>query len=303
MTPRPVGPVLKWAGGKRQLLSQLRRFFPARIDRYHEPFFGSGAVFFDLCATGRLDPAQARISDDNADLVGTYLRVRDATTPLLTALAALAEGHSRGGRDHYYRVRDELFNPLRARWVEEGGDADRYPIDVAAMLLYLNRTGYNGLFRLNASGQFNVPAGRYDAPKIVNEDRLRGAADVLTRTALSRSGFDSALQQARAGDLVYLDPPYAPLSRTSSFRSYTANGFDAGQQRLLRDEVMRLAAAGVSVVLSNSTAPDVLALYDTEAARELGLRCYRVSARRAINTRADKRGTVMELVVANTIAD
>jgi DNA adenine methylase len=280
----------------------LRRFFPARVDRYHEPFFGSGAVFFDLCTSGRLDPSRARISDDNADLVGTYLRVRDATAALLKALGDLAEGHEHEGRAHYYRVRDELFNPRRAQWVEQGGNPDLYPVDVAAMLLYLNRTGYNGLFRLNSSGEFNVPAGRYDAPKIVNEDRLRAAAAVLTHAALSRARFDAALTQARTGDLVYLDPPYAPLSRTSSFRAYTATGFDHAEQRLLRDEVVRLAAKGVHVVLSNSTAPEVVALYETEAARDAGLRCYRVAARRAINTRADRRGTVMELVVANTLA-
>ena len=296
---RPAGPVLKWAGGKRQLLQQLRRFFPARVARYHEPFLGSGAVFFDLCASGRLAPASARLSDDNADLIGTYLRLRDATEDLIDQLRGLAQGYERDGRVHYYRVRDEQFNPGRKVWLDEGGDAERYPVALAAMLLYLNRTGYNGLFRLNASGEFNVPAGRYQAPRIVNVDRITTAAKVLSSATITRERFSSALAEVRSGDVVYLDPPYAPLSRTANFRSYTAGGFSEEDQRRLRDEAARLAALGASVILSNSTAAEVLALYDNAATRKTGLRCYRVRARRAINTNAARRGLVDELLVTN----
>lgn len=297
--PRPAGPVLKWAGGKRQLLSQLRPFFPSRIERYFEPFFGSGAVFFDLCAAGRLAPDAARLSDDNADLVGTYLRLRDATQPLIDALETLADGHARAGRAHYYEVRNEQFNPGRRRWLATGGAPEHYPVGLAAMLLYLNRTGYNGLFRLNASGEFNVPAGRYAAPTIANVERLRAAARVLQAATFAHARYEGALGDARAGDVVYLDPPYAPLSRTANFRSYTANGFGDGEQRRLRDEVLRLAGAGVHVILSNSTAPDLVAMYEGRAARRAGLRCYRVRARRAINTVASRRGLIDELVVTN----
>jgi DNA adenine methylase len=296
---RPAGPVLKWAGGKRQLLPQLRPYFPARIDRYFEPFFGSGAVFFDLCAANRVDPASARVSDDNADLVGTYLRVRDRTAEVIDALENLAHGHALGGKEHYYRVRDTQFNPQRMQWMRAGGDPAVYPVPLAAMLLYLNRTGYNGLFRLNAAGEFNVPMGRYTAPTIVQRDRLTAAAAVLAHTALTRARFDAALSEARAGDLVYLDPPYAPLSRTANFRSYTARGFTADDQRALRDTVVALARRDVQVMLSNSTAPDVVALYEEPVARRAGLRCYRVRARRAINTNAAARGTIDELLVTN----
>ena len=296
---RPAGPVLKWVGGKRQLLPQLRQFFPAHIARYHEPFLGSGAVFFDLCATGRLDPRAAHLSDDNADLVGTYLRLRDSTETLVSELEALAHGHKQEGRTHYYRVRDEQFNPGRARWLQQGGDPVDYPVALGAMLLYLNRTGYNGLFRLNASGEFNVPAGRYDSPRIVNIERITAAAALLSQATISRARFDAALQQAHAGDVVYLDPPYAPVSRTANFRSYTARGFDEDDQRRLRDAAVRLAADGVHVVLSNSTAPEILALYEEQVARGSGLRCHRVRARRAINTNAARRGFVDELVVTN----
>ena len=299
--PRPAGPVLKWAGGKRQLLAQLRPFFPAQIPRYHEPFLGSAAVFFDLCAGGHLRSADAVLSDDNADLIGTYLRVRDATDDVLATLMTLARRHDRDGRDHYYRVRDEQFNPGRRRWLAAGGQAHRYPVALAAMLIYLNRTGYNGLFRLNAEGEFNVPAGRYDAPSIVREDRITAAAVLLRGATIQRAPFEHALQQPRAGDVVYLDPPYAPLSRTANFRSYTAAGFSAGDQRRLRDRVMQLASAGVHIVLSNSTASDVVKLYEDDEARALGLRSIRVRARRAINTNAAARGAIDELVVTNSL--
>lgn len=298
---RPAGPVLKWAGGKRQLLPQLRPFFPPRIDRYFEPFFGSGAVFFDLCAAGRLAPDAARLSDDNADLVGMYLRLRDATEPLIEELERLADGHARDGRTQYYDVRNEQFNPGRRHWLSTGGAPQDYPIALAAMLLYLNRTGYNGLFRLNASGAFNVPAGRYAAPTIANVERLRAAARVLRATTFTHARYEVALGEARAGDVVYLDPPYAPLSRTANFRSYTANGFGDAEQRRLCDHVLALAGKGVHVILSNSTAPDLVAMYDGRAARKAGLRCYRVRARRAINTVASRRGLIDELVVTNLV--
>jgi DNA adenine methylase len=298
--PRPAGPVLKWAGGKRQLLAQLRPFFPAQIPRYHEPFLGSAAVFFDLCAGGHLRSADAVLSDDNADLIGTYLRVRDSTDDVLATLMRLATRHARAGRDHYYRVRDEQFNPGRRQWLAAGGQAHRYPVALAAMLIYLNRTGYNGLFRLNAEGEFNVPAGRYDAPSIVREDRITAAAVLLRGATIQRAPFELALQQARAGDVVYLDPPYAPLSRTAQFTSYTAAGFGPDEQAALQRAVIALASRGASVLLSNSAAPAVRQLYaDSPEARSAGLQARTVPARRAINSRASGRGVVLEYLITN----
>jgi DNA adenine methylase len=297
--PGPPRPFLKWAGGKRQLLPQLRQFFPDTIPRYFEPFLGSAAVFFDLCGSGRLRPAAALLSDNNADLIGTYLRVCDATDALLATLTHLAQRHQRDARTQYYRVRDEQFNPRRRKWLEAGDDAARYPVELAAMFVYLNRTGYNGLFRLNAAGEFNVPAGRYDAPQIVNSDRIQAAAGLLSQACIRRIPFAEAVQDARSGDVVYFDPPYAPLSRTASFRSYTAAGFSEADQTRLRDEVVRLATHGVRVILSNSTAPQIVTLYEADEVRRAGLRCYRVSARRAINTNAKRRGPIDELVVTN----
>ena len=298
---RAPRPFLKWAGGKRQLLTELRRFYPRSIARYFEPFVGSGAVFFDLVGQGQIADVPAILSDANADLIGTYLRVRDDTDALIDALDALAKGHARAGRAHYYMVRDQRFNPGREEWHRTGGDPNRYPVSLAAMLLYLNRTGYNGLFRLNAAGQFNVPAGRYENPRVANPAGLRRVAEVL-RSAfvqVSHVPFDRAVAAARPGDLVYFDPPYAPLSSTAHFRSYTASGFSECDQARLRDLAIALANAGAAVVLSNSTAPSVVGLYETHAAKQAGLRCFRIPARRAINSRADRRGQVEELVVSN----
>jgi DNA adenine methylase len=155
-----AAPLLKWVGGKRQLLPHLRRFYPPRFTRYIEPFFGSGAVFFDLRQAGHLDDREVVLIDSNSDLIGCYERVRDDPDAVAAALDGLADAHAREGQAHYYQVRDDRFNPLRHRLRREDGRIDYTP-DLAAMLIYLNRTGFNGLFRVNASGEFNVPAGRY----------------------------------------------------------------------------------------------------------------------------------------------
>ena len=182
-------------------------------------------------------------------------------------LSQLEVGHEQEGRDHYYRVRDEEFNPGRRAWLASGGDPERYSVSLAAMLIYLNRTGYNGLFRLNAAGEFNVPAGRYERPRIVSVERISAASALLKRASLRRAQFDDALSRVQAGDVVYLDPPYAPLSATANFRAYTAGGFGDQDQRRLRDCMLALARDGVHVLLSNSTAPPIIKLYETRDAR------------------------------------
>lgn len=299
--PQKAQPFLKWAGGKRQLLPQLRRFYPARVQRFVEPFLGSGAVFFDLWSAHKLDGAQVVLADRNPDLIGTYARVADATDAVLAALTQLAAGHEREGKAHFYAVRDRSFNPGRARWRARGAKADDYPTKLAAMLIYLNRTGYNGLFRVNQRGDFNVPAGRYDAPVIVHEHRLRLAALALAPPDVSVRccPFEQTLDQVERGDFVYLDPPYAPLSVTSNFRSYTSHGFGADDQARLRDAVVRAASRGAQILLSNSIAPAIVDLYADASVRNAGLRCLRVPARRAINSRASARGVIEELLVTN----
>jgi DNA adenine methylase len=299
---RGLRPFLKWVGGKRQLLPVLRRFYPSAFGRYFEPFVGSGAVFFDLLGQGALDGRGVTLSDDNADLVGCYRRVADSLDQVIAELEQLAAGHRRDGREHYLRVRDQRFNPLRAAWRDGGADLDRYSSELAAMLIYLNRTGYNGLFRLNGSGEYNVPPGRYDNPKIVDRALLTMAARALAAPNLvvRKAGFDRVLDDARNGDFVYFDPPYAPLSATANFRGYTGRSFTDVDQQRLQQIMIELAHRNVMVVLSNSTAPEVTELYERNAeAQAAGLRAWRVPARRAVNSRADRRGAVQELVVAN----
>jgi DNA adenine methylase len=295
--PVRIRPFLKWAGGKRQLLGELRRFIPADFGAYHEPFLGSGAVFFDLWRSGVLAGRPCRLTDINVDLVGCYRALAHDVDLIITELRRLADAHDRSGSSAYYRVRDDLFNPRRRSLSRTG----TYPPELAAMLIYLNRTGYNGLFRLNGRGDFNVPAGRYKNPRICDEQTLRAVAAVLRHPSIQihQDSFASLESAAAPGDLVYLDPPYAPVSATARFTSYTTASFSDEDQRQLQELVVRLAERGCSVVLSNSTAPLVSQLYRAPEASRAGLRVHRVTARRAINSKAAGRGDVEEYVISN----
>jgi len=296
----PARPLLKWAGGKRQLLGQLRPFYPADFTRYLEPFAGSAAVFLDLHNLGRLGRRPVRLADSNPDLTGCYRAVRDRVDEVIAELEDLAAQHQRRGRELFYEVRDGRFNPWRRAVVARG--LRRYPPALAAMLIYLNRTGYNGLYRLNSRGDFNVPAGRYASPRICDAENLRRVSRALGRRGVSivTGGFGAALGDAGPGDFVYVDPPYAPVSATARFTAYTAGGFGPGDQAHLRDVVVDLAARGAAVLLSNSTAPEIQALYvDHRPARAAGLRAFTVPARRAINSRGTARGPVLEYLITN----
>jgi len=301
-----VRPLLKWAGGKRQLLPALATYYPFRFDRYVEAFLGSGAVFFDLLGQGRLDGKRVMLADVNPDLIGCYRTLRDRTDEVIEALAALQAEHRTAGDACYYDVRDRRFNPERAGLFTDGPKgrerlAASYPPTLAAMLIFLNRTGFNGLFRLNRRGAFNVPAGRYADPRICDPSHLRTVAKAFTASGvtLELSGFERVLAGARSGDFVYCDPPYAPLSRTANFASYTADGFTSEDQRQLRDAVVAACERGAVVLLSNSSADEIVGLYTSPLARRAGLAVHRVPARRMINSRATARGPVDELIVTN----
>ena len=305
-TDVPPRPFLKWAGGKRQLLPELRRFYPRTFGRYFEPFVGSGAVFFDLAAHGLLSGRGARLSDVNVDVIGCYRAVVADLPGVVRHLRRLAAGHATAGGAHYYDVRDRHFNPMRRRLRGSGvhgtGSLVRYSPRLAAMLIYLNRTGFNGLFRLNSRGEYNVPAGRYANPRICDEPALTAAASVMTRVAaeVCYEPFEHVLDHARRGDFVYLDPPYAPLTATARFTSYTESGFTNDDQRRLQEVVVGLAERGCQVLLSNSTASLVRELYERDPqARRAGLRVWRVRARRAINARGSSRGAIDELLITN----
>ena len=294
---RPGRPLLKWAGGKRQLLPVFRRFYPREFGAYFEPFVGSGAVFFDLHAAERLDGRRVVLTDSNDDLVGCYRAVRDDPAGVVAALEPLAAGHDAGGPDHYYVVR-ESFNRLRRELPPKAS----YTPALAAMLIYLNRTGFNGLFRLNGDGGFNVPAGRYLRPRILEPDHIYAISRILARrrVSISRARFDAVLGKARGGDFLYFDPPYAPLSPTARFTAYTMQPFTLGDHRRLVDVVAELARRGCHVMVSNSSAPEIAALYEGDpGVAAAGLRVHRLPARRAINSRGAARGVVTELLLTN----
>jgi DNA adenine methylase len=294
-----VRPLLKWAGGKRQLLPRLSLYYPDQFTRYIEPFVGSGAVFFDLLNTGRLEGRRATLADVNPDLIGCYLTVRDDVEEVIRELQALAREHTRRGNDFYYAVRHR-FNVLRGA----GRLPALYTPDMAAMLVYLNRTGFNGLFRQNRDGGFNVPAGRYLNPRICDPDHLRSVADALQHhdVTIKLGSFDATLAEAGPGDFVYCDPPYAPLSRTASFAHYTAGGFTAEDQERLQQSVITAARRGATVLVSNSSAPQIRRGYSSREAADAGLVVQKVPARRAINSDPRKRGAVDELIITNVKA-
>jgi DNA adenine methylase len=215
---------------------------------------------------------------------------------VIAELRLLASEQNARGNEFYYEVRDTRFNPMRAA-------SSTYTPELAAMLIYLNRTGFNGLFRVNRAGEFNVPVGRYANPRIVDEPHLRQVAAALRSRGITlvEGPFDGALHNAGKGDFIYCDPPYAPVSRTACFANYTATGFTLTDQKRLQQALIDAATRGAQVVLSNSCAPDIVALYSTSEARRAQLRIERVDARRAINSRADSRGPVTELVITNVL--
>ena len=267
-----AAPFLKWAGGKSRLLKQYEVQFPARdaINRYFEPFLGSAAVFF------RLQPQNACLADVNWNLVEVYQAVQQDVESLIQAL----QGH-RNEREYYYQVRAQ--DPARLTLTQR-----------AARLIYLNKTCYNGLYRENKKGQFNVPFGRYKKPAICDERRLRAASRALQGVRLRVADFEDVVATATVGDFVYFDPPYAPLNTTSNFTQYNKDGFDAGDQRRLAQTFHQLAAKDCSVMLSNSNAPLVYELYNGR-----GYSLTEIEARRSINSKADRRGPVTELLITN----
>lgn len=267
-----VKPFVKWAGGKSQLLAELTRRLPRKFRRYMEPFVGGGALFFHLC------PALAYLADSNEDLIDCYRVVRDDVEGLISELAK----HSYD-EQHYYSVRG---------WDRQDGYADLPALVRAARFIYLNKSCFNGLYRVNSKGQFNVPFGDYTNPTIVDAANLRRCSKALLKTELKVTDYSDIGDHVERGDFVYLDPPYAPLSVTSSFTGYTRKGFGQSDQEALRELCHRLDKKGVMFMLSNSATPVVQNLYKDFV-------IHTVSASRAINSKADERGRISELIVTN----
>lgn len=260
-------PFIKWAGGKGKMLTHLQPFVPATFGRYHEPFVGGAAMFYAL------QPARAVVGDTNPELVNAYTVVRDSVGGLIVEL------HQHFyDKDHFYEVR-----ALDPRTLS--------PTARAARFIFLNRTCFNGLHRVNRRGQFNVPFGQYTNPVICDAANLRACSAALQSVDLNEEPFERVLDRAVAGDFVYFDPPYLPISATSSFTAYTADGFGLTDHRRLRDVAAILKARGVSVLISNSAAPAIRALYAD------GFEVTQVLAARAINSKAGGRGAVTELMI------
>lgn len=264
----PAHPIVKWAGGKTQLLDRLLPRMPAQWNRYFEPFAGGAALFF---ATR---PKQAHLWDTNVELVNTYDVVRGDLTRLIRALK-----QHRYDKDRFYAV--------RAQRPEELDNVQR-----AARFLYLNRTCFNGLYRVNRRGEFNVPFGRYTNPRICDVPRLQAASLALTKAEVHVGDFGQVLEFTKKNDFIYFDPPYVPLSRTSSFTAYSAAAFGQPEQERLADTFAKLDRRGCKVMLSNSDAPAVHELYK-------GFNIERVEAHRNINSKAGGRGLIHEVVVRN----
>ena len=280
-----AAPIIKWVGGKTKLLPELLARAPKSFGRYYEPFAGGAALFFRLASASK-GPLRAVLNDANADLVTMYLAIQVETGPVITMLELHAKAHAADPQSHYYRVRD-LWNKPGLDWS---------PARRAAAFIYLNKTCFNGLWRVNRSGGFNVPIGRPSkdgaAPRICDPGALRAAAAVLAHAELRQGYYQNAVSDAQAGDFVYFDPPYAPVN-ASSFTAYTDGDFGPDDQRALAGCARDLAARGVHVMLSNSDTPFVRSLYRPED----GFRVDQVMCGRAINSDGAKRGAVAEVIV------
>ncbi len=272
-----AAPVLKWAGGKRQLLKEITKHIPEDFSTYYEPFLGGGAVLFQL------QPSRAVINDINEELMNVYMVIRDQVEELIEELKKHKE---RNNKEYYYKIR------------ELDRDAEKYRqlsnMQKAARTIYLNKTCYNGLFRVNSKGQFNVPYGRYKKPDIVNETTLRAVSDYLNKADITImcGDFEEAVKEAEEGSFVYFDPPYDPISTTSNFTAYSAESFNREEQIRLKRLCDKLNEKGVKFLLSNSATDFILDLY-----KDYHIEI--VQANRSINSKGNRRGKIDEVLVKN----
>jgi len=269
-------PFLKWAGGKSQLVPELLKHVPKKYGTYYEPFVGGGALFFAL------EPKKAVIGDMNQRLVNTYEALADSPEKVFAFLRMHAANHN---DEYYYETRDIAID-------------ESHPIIQAAWLIYLNKTCFNGLYRVNRSGKFNVPIGSYKNPSIYDPENLRACSAALHPTGAKQGvtircgDYRMTCAGAQRGDLVYFDPPYLPVNKTSDFTAYTPGGFGLAEHEALRDFAWGLKCKGVHVILSNAGIDPIAKLYSVK-----NFRIHEVQARRAINSKAGKRGPVSEFII------
>lgn len=269
-----ISPILKWVGGKRQLLADIMPLINRNCSTYVEPFIGGGAVFFEL------QPKKAIINDYNSELINVYLTTKNSPEELI---AELKKHESNNSEEYFYETRS-------IDRTDEYNEMDN--IQKAARVIYLNKTCYNGLYRVNAAGQFNSPYGKYKNPNIANATMIRGMSKYLNKAniVIKQGDYKETLKGLRKGAFVYLDPPYMPISSSSSFTGYTENGFSYDKQVELKKECDKLRDKGISFLQSNSDCKEIRELY-----KEYEIRT--VQAKRSINSNASKRGEISEVLI------
>ncbi|MDE1863314.1 MAG: DNA adenine methylase [Thaumarchaeota archaeon] len=272
-------PFVKWAGGKRQLLPIISSHIPAKFERYFEPFLGGGAVFFSLVS--QRNDVKWLLSDLNSDLVLSYTTIRDKVDDLIAALEQHSSAYFKDPNSYYYSVRER---------------STRGRIEKVSRLIFLNRTCFNGLYRVNSKGKFNVPLGRYVNPNIVNRENLLAVSEALRSRDISIKcqDFEEALKIPACGDFVYLDPPYQPVSDTSNFTSYTNDSFGYEDQERLFYRFKALDKKGVKILMSNSKSPAIIELF-----KEFSDGMVEINANRSINSVSQKRTGHAELLIMN----
>lgn len=275
MENKLVQPFVKWAGGKRQILDEINKFIPNNFSTYYEPFVGGGAVLFDL------QPPKAVINDINHHIINVYRVIKNNVNELIDDLKK-----HKNEEDYYYKIR-KLDRSDKFKKMSN--------IEKASRILFLNKTCYNGLFRVNSNGEFNVPFGRYKNPAIVNGPVLRAVSNYLNNNDVKilNKDFEEAVKGMRKQAFVYFDPPYHPISDSSSFTGYTLDGFDKKDQIKLKELCDKLDERGCRFLLSNSGADFIINLYNGKYKIE------EIGAKRSINSNAQKRGEVKEILVRN----
>ncbi|MDQ5951169.1 MAG: adenine methylase [Patescibacteria group bacterium] len=272
-------PFVKWAGGKTRVVPLMLDFFPEEFNRYYEPFLGGGALYFSI------SPQNGCLNDINCVLIEAYLHIRDDLEGIIKDLNKIQRiYYSLDGiesKSKFYYEQREKFNSL-----------NKTSLHRSALFIFLNKTGYNGMYRENASGKFNIPFGKRLKPIICDSDNLTQVSNVLKQIDIKCGSYDKALKEAKSGDFIYFDPPYEPLNRTSSFTEYQAGGFVQDDQRKLSKVFKKLSDKGCKVMMSNSTADLVYELYDEYFINK-------ISVSRGINATKSKRDKIEELIITN----
>lgn len=271
-------PLVKWAGGKRQILPELIKRVPENWNVYYEPFIGGGALLIELYNRGKINFAV--ISDLNAELINLYKVIKYKPYELI---AELKNTEFKNDRETYFKLR-ERFNEIIGN--------PEYSVERAALFVYLNRHCYNGLWRVNRSGKFNVPFGRYKNPSMPSDEAILEFSKMLEKVKIFNVDFEDAVKDAKKGDFVYFDPPYQPVSKTAYFTDYTSYGFDYSEQKRLARVAKELSKKGVYVMVSNSNTEEIKDLY-------ADFHIFVINANRFINSRADKRKGAREVIITN----